>query len=1738
MRRNKYKNMLLRVVSAFLLISLLNQILVPSVAFALTSGPTSPEATSFEPVDTTDMVNPLTGDFVYNLPLLEVPGPEGGYPISLSYHAGLQPNEDSSWAGLGWTINPGAINRNVNGFPDEWYGASSSRRDYWVGGTRTVTNVGLNIPILGNAASVSLGLAFSNDTYDGRKFGWNAGIGFGIPNSPFSVGIGVGVSLESGDFYAYGQVGASAGPFSVALGISTQGPYANAGLELKGGSKGFSISEGLNVSTNFKSLHVDLGAEASYGVLGISMSSNNPSPSLSVAGFSASTANSKQGTISSYTKSVSFNFLIGSYSREKTRYWSDEKEETTIYGGLYQTNYYLGSVPDNYAYDNYSIHDESLSIVDHPDPNKLQGGTLPSYDSYQVTAQGLGGTMRPYAFAGITIAQNRREKVGSDNVQTVRYYSNYLAAIPEFRFDNDFSNNYLQNYLDYPVLNDQLFAWSPPFSGPSPIDVEWWNGSVSGANTLAGSRHINWYVTVSSNGTVHNYDNKFVTPVVAGGLDRRAHTHQSSGNNHIAGFSITNANGVTYHYNLPAYAYDEETYQENMSYSSGDMFNRQVKSEGYAYTWHLTAITGPDYVDRGISGQLDNSDYGYWVSFEYGKWSDKYNWRNPSDGYHIDDDNQFRSVSMGKKEVYYLNAIKTRSHVAIFEKDVKLDGKGASSEIFNKVGDKQYTNDGLFNVNSSQTLRLDKIYLLNASDAAIISSGSGGSSHYIPSGRTVDCTGCELEDNVIDKYDVNAVGRNNLESKAIRIIDFNYDYSLAKGTENSYDINNLSFKNGKLTLKSVQFRGKGGVNLLPKTDFQYELDADESQSFSGLLTTSTFQTSSSAFDVGDLLVDVNTGVFCGVVSAKGGNLGSSAVYVLTNSSYTGASVTASLKATKNPPYNKNHYDIWGMYKADYAFTGNDNLDRMTSPLSNMTSDVWSLRKVVTGLGAEIEINYEGDTYGRTVLNEAKPYTLTNFTHDSGNDYHFTVNNVGSTRLDDVFKVGDNVSLITLLKKTYFGTAYYTTHNTNNSPAPIITAINGNQISIKVSTAQKGVIDNNDSVEGGNVAFSPVNRKYGGGIRVKSIVVDNLFGTRSSTVYGYNLISNGNGSQISSGSTTYEPITLDRYGSSVPGNGVNDFKRGLYQDMNKIYSLSRELPGPGVMYEYVTVETEVFGSPDFQTRKLGGKKTLQFEVFRENMIGKQDVYPPNSAPRSANETYYTRNIALKKFVAGIGALKRIVNYDDKGHKLNETINHYLHDGLEHLKHVDFIKEYETRLISFKKQGLLKERYSEAKSVWTGNGDNWDIKATLTARENFPNIQTGQTVVDYATGVTRSTVNQEFDFYSGTVIKKLSTDSYGNRFVEETIPAYRKYPGMGLKVQDPANKNMLTQETASYTYKVDAANQKVGLVASNVSTWGVDIAVLNNEAVTILQDNPATNGKVWRKKANYSWLPAGESTNGITSIANFTDFNWTSPDLSVDSWIKISENTLFDIFSKPLEDRNMNNLFSTLHMGYNNSKVVASASPSRYDEIAYSGAEDGIPALAHIDIGAGTISDNYAHTGLKSVALPSNGQTLSYTTLLSKLDPVRRDYFISVWVKPSNSVVSTARLYYSIDGQPEVFNNPTFQKFAAGWYLIEMKVPASAISAGSNNITVGCRNLNGGELLYFDDFRFHPSTAGMVSYVYDRFSGELTHVLDNNNLYVKYEYDAAGRLIKVYKEVLGKPSVPKIKEIEYYYRRAGI
>lgn len=175
------------------------ELLLPAVnVHALTSGPTQPEVQGFEPISTTDMVDHFTGDFTYNIPILDV----DGYPINIFYHGGVTPEQEASWVGLGWNLNVGTINRNVRGIPDDFKGDVvenelhiKPEKNIRVGLGVGAELWGLGEPHLQLAANLSANLNVSN--YKGVSVDFSAGVGIHKVGFP-SVGLNLGVGSQSG----------------------------------------------------------------------------------------------------------------------------------------------------------------------------------------------------------------------------------------------------------------------------------------------------------------------------------------------------------------------------------------------------------------------------------------------------------------------------------------------------------------------------------------------------------------------------------------------------------------------------------------------------------------------------------------------------------------------------------------------------------------------------------------------------------------------------------------------------------------------------------------------------------------------------------------------------------------------------------------------------------------------------------------------------------------------------------------------------------------------------------------------------------------------------------------------------------------------------------------------------------------------------------------------------------------------------------------------------------------------------------------------------------------------------------------------------------------------------------------------------------------------------------------------------------------------------------------------------
>ena len=143
------KKQILRIIALFMAVNLVVEIVAPSVAYALTGGPSQPEVQSFEAVGTSQMVDLFTGDFTYNIPLFELPGPNGGYPFNLAYQAGIGMDQEASWVGLGWTLNPGAITRQMRGLPDDLNGEEVTKHLYMKPNVTLGVSLGTGLEIMG-----------------------------------------------------------------------------------------------------------------------------------------------------------------------------------------------------------------------------------------------------------------------------------------------------------------------------------------------------------------------------------------------------------------------------------------------------------------------------------------------------------------------------------------------------------------------------------------------------------------------------------------------------------------------------------------------------------------------------------------------------------------------------------------------------------------------------------------------------------------------------------------------------------------------------------------------------------------------------------------------------------------------------------------------------------------------------------------------------------------------------------------------------------------------------------------------------------------------------------------------------------------------------------------------------------------------------------------------------------------------------------------------------------------------------------------------------------------------------------------------------------------------------------------------------------------------------------------------------------------------------------------------------
>lgn len=581
-----------------------------------------------------------------------------------------------------------------------------------------------------------------------------------------------------------------------------------------------------------------------------------------------------------------------------------------------------------------------------------------------------------------------------------------------------------------------------------------------------------------------------------------------------------------------------------------------------------------------------------------------------------------------------------------------------------------------------------------------------------------------------------------------------------------------------------------------------------------------------------------------------------------------------------------------------------------------------------------------------------------------------------------------------------------------------------------------------------------------------------------------------------------------------------FERKLLEKFSRLLQLSREIPAPGVIYGTVEVRESVDG------RMLPNRSIYEFVTFSESML--PILHSPEQT-QVVNNTYQginykkvrKRDVNISNISSHLGQLKKVVLTDDFGNKISETKNLYLTDLATSVTNPAIYSQLLHD--KFGSQGVIDETVMDARFARQNNGE-YHLYGVVSRRHYLPVIKVGEVSINYKTGAKTENQIRAFDFYSGAVIEELSYDGYGNTFLTKTKPAYRVYSQMGL--MGTGGKNMLTQQTEKTIFKVRASDptEKLGVVASHVTTWSDQIPVLGT-----------TSGQpgIWRTSGSFSFVgPNDVSANVDGLITGYQPFDYNNE--SDDRWQKQSQITLYDVNSHALEVYDKNQVYASTKMDLGNGFVLSTATNATYREQAYSGAEEEpVPSQFGMLVFGGGVycigsrSDNEAHTGEYSVRQSPDQPAFKYF-----LVPRQNTYRMSVW-----STANQVSFKHRLDNQPAIVTLPTSKVGSPagdedwGWKLFQADV---TITDSHDNLEVWCEAV--GEHAYFDDFRFHPLKANFNSYVYNKW-GELTFVLDNNNLFTRYEYDAMGRLKATYKETLnpqvGSVGIAKVSEYEYNY-----
>lgn len=922
LKKSKFK----KTVAIYLAMMILLEAIQPMKMYALTSGPTQPEFNAFTPIGTSDMVNLSTGDFNYNIPIMDV----GGYPLNLAYNSGVTMDQEASWVGLGWNLNVGEISRQVRGLPDDFRGDKMRYENNLRDNVTVGTNLNVSPAFFGSDFPIKggFGLGVQYNNYEGITFKPSIGVSYSISDQ---VNVGFNLSGSTAE-------GATLSPsVSISQKIGETDRFQS--------SLGASAGIVLNNRKGVENLNISVFANTSKKVLN-SIKDGGGSKWKSIGGDGIGGSISLNNT-NNYTptKRVAYDNLNNTFNATfgTEIYGVEAQFRITGYGSVQKINAkYKDRLVGGYGYENTQYKNNLEGVLDFNREKEQtiskNTNVLPvtnyTYDTYNIEGQGVSGMFRPFRskvgylynddvsdfsssnsfgveIGGGSIFHGGVNFLNSPTTSTTSKWSKKNNALPYFAESNTDKNNPLYEQSTFKLIGElNVDNESNKTFNNSALKLDISGGKFN--RSLASTYLAKPETTI--NPIVLNIDKvkrterlgrnqtvQKITNAEAKADEKFIFSNANAKPHHTVGMKVLQTDGTTYVYGQSVYnttkveatfdvsakggdsrtgivGYNGTVSSDNRSVlndngtADSDHYVNKITTPGYAHSYLITSVLSSDYQDIDNNGPSDK-DLGTYTKFDYTKTVGNYKWRVPygtneasyNEGLRTSKKDQKGNYIYGEKELVYLKKIETKTHVAFIDLESRKDAMGV---------DKEQGGRGAQAMSCIKSIRLYS------------------KSEILVNGIVVDPG---ITSNI----------------KPIKTAHFEYDYSLCgsippnNGVQEMINGVNINSKKGKLTLKRVYFTYRAS-NMGKYTPYKFDY------------------------------------------------------------------------AAFNPNYNIKGFDIWGNYKenaisnplttSEFPFVEQEKTKADANSISqeqtnaNQNTSAWVLKKITLPSGGELNIQTESDDY--------------------------------------------------------------------------------------------------------------------------------------------------------------------------------------------------------------------------------------------------------------------------------------------------------------------------------------------------------------------------------------------------------------------------------------------------------------------------------------------------------------------------------------------------------------------------------------------------------------------------------------------------------------------------------------------------------------------------------------------------------------------------------------------------------